>query len=205
MKDSISRNNSPLHVLAFAGSLREGSYNRALLRAAQTLASEDTEIGIFDLRDIPLYNADLDTDELRPEPVVSFKEAIGGADVLLIATPEYNHGISGVLKNAIDWASRPARRSVLQGKPVGIMGASQQRIGTARAQEQLKLVLEPTLCYVMPHPGVLVGQAGEKFDDQGRLTDEGTRQFVQEFLRSLARWARRFREHPQAAGTSDDD
>lgn len=197
--------NHPLHVLGFAGSLREGSYNRTLLRAAQTLAPEGMAIDIFDLADIPLYNADLDTDELRPESVMSFKEAIGGADVLLIATPEYNHGISGVLKNAIDWASRPARRSVLRGKPVGIMGASQQRIGTARAQEQLKLVLGPTLCYVMPHAGVLVGQADEKFNSQGQLIDETTQGFVQEFLESLDRWTRRFQEHPQAAGTSDDD
>lgn len=199
----MSSNNIPLHVLAFAGSLREGSYNRALLRAARTLAPGDMEIDIFDLVNIPLYNADLDTDELRPKPVVSFKEAINAANALLIATPEYNHGISGVLKNAIDWASRPARRSVLQGKPIGIIGASQQRVGTARAQEQLKLVLEPTLCYVMPHPGVLVGEAGEKFDDQGRLADEATQKFVQEFLQSLAQWTERFQEHPVMVNRSD--
>lgn len=188
--------NAPLHVLAFAGSLREGSYNRALLRAAAKLAPNDVEVDIHDLADIPLYNADVDNDEDRPEAVTAFKQAIGAADGLLIATPEYNHGITGVLKNAIDWASRPGHRSVLRGKPVGMIGASRGLMGTARAQEQLKPILEATLSYLMPHPGVLVNRAGDKFDDQGRLADEATQKFLRGYLTSLASWVRRFREHP---------
>jgi chromate reductase len=185
-----------LHVLAFAGSLRQDSYNRALLRASKELSPDGLTIEIFDLDDIPLFNADIDTDADRPRAVVAFKEAIGEADGLLIATPEYNHGVTGVLKNAIDWASRPGHRSVLRGQPVGMIGASAGAMGTSRAQEQLKPILESTLSYLMPHPGFLVSRAGDKLDEEGRLTHEATRDFLQDYLSSLEQWIRRFREHP---------
>lgn len=181
-----------IHLLGFAGSLRAGSFNRALLRAARELAPEGMEIRTFDLAPIPLYNADLDTDERRPESVVAFKAAVGEADALLIATPEYNYGVPGVLKNAIDWASRPAYRSVLVGKPCGIMGASGSAVGTARAQSKLRDDLYATLAPVLPHPGVLVSAAGKKFDAEGRLTDEDTRGFLRDFLGDFAEWTRRF-------------
>jgi chromate reductase len=180
-----------MHLLGIPGSLRRGSYNRSLLEAASELAPRGTRIDIFDLDDIPLYNADLDADDIRPFEVTRLKDAIADADALLVATPEYNYNVSGVLQNAIDWASRPALKSPLAGKPVGIMGASTGGIGTARAQQQLKLVLMSTLALVMPHPGVLVGQAQEKFGQTGVLVHEPTRAFLAAFLRDLEAWTER--------------
>jgi len=124
-------------VLGIPGSLRQASYNRALLEAAQEVAPAGMEILIFDLGDIPAYNGDVEAAG-DPKPVVAWKEAIRSADGLLIATPEYNHGTSGLLKNAIDWASRPARQSVLDAKPVALMGASTGLGGTARAQADVR-------------------------------------------------------------------
>ena len=129
--------NRTLHVLGFAGSLRQGSYNRALLRAAKELAPEGMVIDIFDLTPIPLYNADVEA-KGDPEAVAAFKAAIRRADALLIACPEYNHGVPGVLKNAIDWASRPPRSAALDRKPLALMGASPGMTGSARGQSQLR-------------------------------------------------------------------
>lgn len=178
----------PIRVLGLSGSLRRHSYNRRLLDAARILAPEWMEITSFDLGQIPLYNGDLDNDHDRPTAVMQFKQTVVAADALLIATPEYNHNISGVLQNAIDWASRPATKSPLAGKPTSIMGASTGAIGTARAQQQLKLVLFSTLALVMPHPGVTVGQAAEKFDHAGALVHAPTREFLQTYLRDFGYW-----------------
>jgi chromate reductase len=123
--------------------------------------------------------------------VVRLKAAVAAAEALLIVTPEYNYSVPGVLQNAIDWASRPGMNSVLVGKPAGIMGVSTGAIGTARAQQQLKLVLMGTLCLVMPHAGVLVGLAKDKFDGSGTLTHEPTRHFVAAYLKELEAWTRR--------------
>jgi chromate reductase, NAD(P)H dehydrogenase (quinone) len=183
-----------LRVLGIAGSLRKASFNRRLLNAAVELAPEALSIDVFDLSGIPLYNGDLDTDALRPSPVVRLKEAIRQADGVLFVTPEYNHSVPGVLQNAIDWASRPGGKSVLAGKPVALMGASTGAVGTARAQQQLKLVLLSTLAHVMPHPGVVVAQAAARFDGQGRLTDEPTRTFVAKFLKDFEHWISRVAE-----------
>jgi chromate reductase len=180
-----------MRLLGIPGSLRRGSYNRSLLEAAGELAPAGTTIELFDLDEIPLYNADLDADDIRPFEVTRLKDAIASADALLIATPEYNYTVPGVLQNAIDWASRPAMKSPFVGKPVGIMGAATGAIGTARAQQQLKVVLMATLALVMPHPGVLVGQAAEKFDAAGALVHEPTRRFVAQFLRDLDAWTAR--------------
>lgn len=180
-----------LRVLGIAGSLRSGSYNRALLRAAAERAPEGMEVEEFPLGGIPLYDGDLENDERRPEPVRQLKEAIAAADAVLIATPEYNHGVPGVLKNAIDWASRPAMKSPFAGKPVAVMGAAPGALGTARAQQQLKLILLSMLALPLPHPGVVVGAAKAKFDADGRLTDEATGEFLAAFLRDLAEWTRR--------------
>ena len=178
-------NDTPLRVLGVAGSLRDGSYNRALLRAAAELAPDGLQVEPFDLEGIPFYNGDLDRDGERPGAVERFKEAIADADALLIATPEYNYGIPGVLKNAIDWASRPALGSPLAGKPVAGMGAAPGIIGTARGQEHLKLILLATQALVMPHPGVAVNHAAAKFDGQGHLTDDATREFLRGFLEAF--------------------
>ena len=180
-----------MNVLGIAGSLRRESYNRHLLAAARQLAPPSMTIEPFDLSGIPLYNADLDTDERRPAEVTRLKAAVAAADAVLIATPEYNHSIPGVLQNAIDWVSRPGNNSPLKGKPAAIMGASVGVIGTARAQQQLKLVLMSTLALVLPHPGVAVAQAADKFDASGSLTHEPTRQFVAAFLAALERWTQR--------------
>jgi chromate reductase len=182
---------STIRVLGIAGSLRRGSYNRRLLEAARELAPESIQVEIFDLAEIPLYNGDLDTDAERPAAVERLKRAIAEADALFIATPEYNHSVPGVLQNAIDWVSRPAGKSPLAGKPVAIAGVSTGALGAARAQQQLKLVLLSTLAALMPHPGVAVGQAREKFDASGRLVHEPTRQFLAGVLRELEGWARR--------------
>jgi chromate reductase, NAD(P)H dehydrogenase (quinone) len=180
-----------LVVCGIAGSLRKDSYNRALLRAARELAPEGMEIRIFDrMAEIPLFNQDRE-DQGDPEPVQALKGAIQDAHALLIATPEYNHGVPGVLKNAIDWASRPAKDPVLGGKPTAIFGASPGITGTARAQSQLRQSLVFTGTPVLPQPEILVYRAREKFDDEGRLTDERTREFVGKLLRGLADWTRR--------------
>ena len=179
----------PINVLGLAGSLREGSLNRKLLRAAQTLAPEGIRFEVHDLKDIPLYNGDIDG-ETRPAPVTAFKQAIAQADALLIATPEYNYGISGVLKNALDWASRPGFKSVLVRKPTAIIGASPGLIGTARAQAQLKITLLSTLACVLPHPEITVGTAQDKFDTHGHLIDPATRDRLITMLTQLAEFAR---------------
>lgn len=186
-----SAQDSPLVVCGIAGSLRTGSLNRALLRATRELAPAGMEIRIFDgMADIPLYNQDVEALG-DPEPVQALKRAIGEADALLVVTPEYNHGVPGVLKNAIDWASRPAGGSVLARKPAAILGASPGVTGTARAQSQLRQAFVFTNTPVVPQPEILVYRAHEKFDADGRLTDEKTREFVGKLLREFADWTRR--------------
>ena len=130
-----------LRILGVAGSLRAGSYNRALLRAAVRLAPEGMEIEVFDLLEVPLYNGDVEAAG-DPPGVMGFKQAISAADGVLMVTPEYNHGVPGVMKNAVDWASRPPREAPLEGKPVGLIGASTGITGTARGQSQLRQAFE---------------------------------------------------------------
>ena len=181
-----------LRILGFAGSLRQGSYNRALLRAAKELAPARLSIETFDLGPIPLYNADLEA-KGDPSAVAAFKDAIRQADGLLMATPEYNHGVPGVMKNAIDWASRPPRNAVLSGKPVGLIGASPGMTGTARGQSQLRQAFEFTNSYAMPQPELLVFHANEKFDAEGRLTDATTRALLKSYLAAFEQWVQRFK------------
>ena len=185
-----TRSDRSLTFLGIAGSLRRASYNRGLIRAAIDVAPPGTSVVPYELAAIPLFNADVEA-EGDPAPVADFKRAIAAADALVIATPEYNHCVPGVLKNAIDWASRPARQAVLTGKPVAIMGASTGRGATARAQAHLRDGLAYTNGFVLPLPEVLVGVAGEKFDDDGNLTDLETREEVRDLLVSLAAWTGR--------------
>lgn len=189
----------PIHVLGFAGSLRTGSYNRALLRAAQELAPDGMTLDVFDLDGVPLYNADVES-QGDPERVAAFKDAIRAADAVLIATPEYNHGVPGVTKNAVDWASRPPRAAPLGGKPVGVIGASPGMTGSARGQSQLRQAFEFTNSFCMPQPEILVARAHEKFDEEGRLTDETTRTYLGRYLVALAAWVDRLREPGEAGG-----
>jgi chromate reductase len=175
-----------MNLLGIAGSLREGSYNRGLLRAARELAPEGVELEEHDLRGLPFYDGDLEAAG-DPTPVAELKDAIRHADALLIATPEYNHGLPGGLKNAIDWASRPALASPLAGKRVAIMGASTGRGGTARAQQQLRDALEFPRAIVLEGPQVLVPEAFLRFDKDGELVDEQTREEIARLLAVLTR------------------
>lgn len=196
-----SRAPVPFQIAGVAGSLRQGSYNRALLRAAQELAPAAVRIHINDLSGIPLFNEDLERAGIPPA-VARLREAVAGADGFLVATPEYNHGVPGVMKNAFDWLSRPPGRSVLDGKPSAIIGASPGITGTARAQSQLRQSFVFTNTPVLPQPEVLVSRAHERFDADGRLTDERTRQFLGRFLDAFATWIGRFAAHRDAAAVS---
>jgi len=182
-----------LRILGFAGSLRAASYNRALLAAAVEAAPEDLALEIFDLRAIPLYDGDVEAAG-DPEGVVAFKQAIRAADGVLMVTPEYNHGVPGVMKNAIDWASRPPQNAALSGKPVGLIGASPGITGSARGQTQLRQAFEFTNSFCMPQPELLVFKAHEKFDAEGRLIDEATGRYLRRYLEAFELWVRRFAE-----------
>ena len=171
-------------ILGISGSLRERSYNRALLKAAAELAPEGVEIEEFDLREIPLYDADVEAAG-DPEPVAKLRAAVAEADALLFATPEYNRGTSGVLKNAIDWLSRPALASVLRWKPVAIMGASTGRGGTRNAQAQVRDALLFPGAVLVTEPEVAIPLAWERFDENGELTDERMRKALRELLDAL--------------------
>jgi chromate reductase len=169
------------NVVGFAGSLRSGSYNRALLRTAKALAPPSLQIMICELDGIPLYNDDIETAGAPPS-VVRLREVVRKSDALLIATPEYNHGVPGVLKNTIDWLSRPPRNNALNGKIAAVMGASLGMTGTARGQAQLRQALGATNTYALLQPEVLVAHAHEKFDADGRLTHQATREVLATFL-----------------------
>jgi chromate reductase len=186
-----------IKVMGFAGSLRRASFNRSLLHAAQTLAPEGMEITAFDLLAVPLYNADVEA-EGDPQGVAAFKQAIREADAVLMVTPEYNHGVPGVMKNAVDWASRPPQSAPLARKPVGIIGASPGVTGSARGQSQLRQAFEFTNSYCMPQPELLVFRAHEKFDAEGRLVDEATATYLRRYLEAFLEWARRLAPVPPA-------
>ena len=176
-----------IHVLAFAGSLRRNSYNRAALRAAAELLPAGMTMETFDLSPVPVYNEDVETEGF-PAPVQEFKARIAAADALLIATPEYNYSIPGVLKNALDWASRPPGRSPLAGKPVAFMGASTGYFGTARAQYHLRQVCVILDMHPLNGPEVFIPAAQTKFDENGRLTDGRTRESIGRLLTALRTW-----------------
>jgi len=175
-----------LTILGIAGSLRRGSYNRALLRAAQQLVPAHVALDLFDLAVIPLFNQD--EEQKPPAAVVELKARIRAADAVLFATPEYNYSIPGVLKNAIDWASRPSGDNAWSGKPVAVIGASVGRLGTARAQYHLRQVFVTLNMYALNQPEAMISNASELFDAEGNLTDEKTRDHVRRLLNQLALW-----------------
>jgi len=186
-------------VLAFAGSLRRASYNRGLIRAAASVAPAGITIQVHDaLGALPLYNQDVE-DAGEPPAVVAFKRAIEAADALLVATPEYNHGVPGVLKNAIDWASRPRASSPLTDKPIAVMGASPGRGSTARAQAQLRDTFVFTGACVMPQPELLVGAAAHLFDPDGNVTDEQLLASIANLVEALRAWTIRLGSRDLAA------
>ncbi|MCC9076474.1 NAD(P)H-dependent oxidoreductase [Litorilinea aerophila] len=184
----------PIQVLAFAGSLRQHSYNRALLRAAVELAPAQMQIHIFDLSPLPLYNADVEAAG-TPPAVRTFQRQIAAADALLIATPEYNYSVSGVLKNALDWASRRLSAEelpALNGKPAAILGAG-GRFGTVRAQAHLRYILLHNDVKVLNKPELMIPRASQFFDEEGRLVDEELRERLRDLLDALYEWTLLFR------------
>jgi len=179
-------------VVALAGSLRRASFNRALVRAARELAPAGMSLEQVEIGGLPFYDADVEAAG-DPPAVDAFKTALTRADGLIIATPEYNGGIPGILGNAIDWGSRLPGRAPLTGKPVALMGASPSQVGTARAQLHLRQVLGHVRALVLPPPELLVAKAHERFDPELRLIDDGTRRVLADLLRRFARWIARER------------
>ena len=186
---------NPIRVLGISGSLRRDSYNTALLWAAAELMPAGMTLKIFDLSPLPMFNKDFE--KPFPEAVVAFRTKLAQADALLIATPEYNGSISGALKNAIDWASRPPQPP-LKGKPVAIIGVSTGNFGTLRAQLHLRQILTHVGALTLGKPEVLVRSAKHVFDTQGHLVDPTTCGFLRDLLIALAEWTQRI-SYPQLA------
>jgi chromate reductase len=180
----------PIQVLGFAGSLRKNSYNKLLLRAATKLLPESAQLELFDIDGIPLYDQDTEVNGI-PEIVKRFKEKIESADAILITTPEYNHSYPGVLKNAIDWASRPYGHNSFDGKPVAVMSAAPGIFGGVAAQDQLKQVLVALNMHVVAQPAVIVTSAHQKFDSYNELIDVDAKQFMERLLANLVCFTRR--------------
>jgi chromate reductase len=181
----------PIRILGIAGSLRRQSYNRAALRAAVDLVPQGATLEIADISGLPGFNQD--DEQNPPAKVVELKKQIRAADAILMVTPEYNYSIPGVLKNAIDWASRPYGDSAWRGKPVAVMGASIGSIGTARAQYHLRQCFVFLDMHPLNQPEVMIAQAGERFDEHGNLTHEPTKQIIRQLLENLVAWTSRLR------------
>jgi chromate reductase len=173
----------PFEILAFAGSLRKGSFNKALIRSAIEVAPSNVHIDVFDLEGIPPFNQDLENDP--PMMVLEFKAKIAKADAILIACPEYNYSFSGVLKNALDWASRPRKGMPLEGKPVAIMSASIGRLGGARAQYHLRQCFVFLNMHPVNKPEVMVSDAQANVDAEGNLTNEQTKALIRQLIEAL--------------------
>lgn len=175
-----------INILGIAGSLRQASYNRAALRAAKSLRPEGSQLEIFELDGIPGFNQD---EELNPPPkIVELKSSVRRADAILLVTAEYNYSIPGVLKNAIDWASRPYGDSAWDGKPVAIMGASIGMLGSARAQYHLRQCCVFLNMYPLNNPEVMISNSAKRFDAQGNLVDDTSRELIAQLLQNLVRW-----------------
>jgi len=181
-----------MKVVGISGSLRKGSFNTAALRAAQGLAPEGMTIEIAEIGDLPLYNDDLRAAGYPPS-AERFRAQLASSDAILFVTPEYNYSVSGVLKNAIDWGSRPPNQP-FEGKPIAMMGASGGLLGTARAQYHLRQMMVFLDAFPLNKPEVMIGQAGKKFDESGKLIDEPTREFIRKLLESLRDWTNRLKK-----------
>jgi chromate reductase len=181
-----------IRILGLVGSIRKDSFNKALMRAAVELVPDNSEIEVFDISTIPPFNQDF---ESNPAPVVKdLKLKIKTADALLIATPEYNYSIPGVLKNAIDVASRPKADKVFDGKPVALMSASVGRLGGARAQYHLRQSFVFLNMFPVNYPEVMLPQAQQYIDKNGKLTNEETRAFIRQLLEELVKWTKKLQQ-----------
>ena len=183
-KEGISM---PKTIGLISGSLRKNSYNRIVAQSLTDM-SDDAQFRWIEINDLPLFNEDLEIGG-NPETVTSFKSAIQDVDGIIIVSPEYNSGIPGALKNALDWASRPPKTSVISRKPVGLIGATPGGLGTAFAQMQIRQILEAIQAQVLPFQKVLISQVHEKIDsDQKVLTDEKTKRYLERYLQQFIHW-----------------
>ena len=180
---------TPIRILGIPGSLRRESYNRAALKAATQLAPDGVTIDVFELDGIPGFNQD--EEQNPPAKVVEFKKQIRESDAILFVTPEYNYSVPGVLKNAIDWASRPYGDSAWSGKPVAIMGASVGALGSARAQYHLRQIFVFLNMFPVNQPEVMIANAADRFDAAGNLTHDATKEFIRQLIQNLVAWTHR--------------
>lgn len=188
---------STIHILGFSGSIRRGSFNQALLQNAQELLPSNVSLEIYEgLDELPLYTEDFDGANLH-EKAIKLREAISKADGILIASPEHNFSLSAVLKNTLDWASRPYGNHPFINKPTAIVGASGGLLGTIRAQLHTREILHSLQADVVSRPEVLVTQAGTRFDSDGRLIDEGTKELLTQLLTTLII---KIQDHQEALG-----
>lgn len=181
-------------VLAISGSLRRGSFNTQLLKAVKAMAPDTLAIDIVTPRGIQLYDGDVEAEHGIPAEVEALKDRVRSADAIIISTPEYNFSVPGVLKNMIDWLSR-GERQPFNGKHIGIMGASTGPVGTARSQYHLRMTLQGLYAVVMPRPEIFVTHARDKFDADGRLTDEATEKVIGIWLKHFEPWVRLGQQH----------
>ena len=186
-----------LKILGIAGSLRKASYNRGALRAAQQLCPEGAKIEVFELDGIPPFNQD--EEKHPPQKVIEFKQKIRSADAILFVTPEYNYGLPGVLKNAIDWASRPYGDNAWNGKPCALMSAAMSMGGGIRAQYQLRQSFVFLNMDAVVQPEVAINNVGERFDEQSNLKDETSKKLIAQLLQNLVQKVRLSRPALKAA------
>lgn len=184
--------NDAIHLVGLCGSLRKASFNRALLAAAAELLPTGVTLEVAEIGDFPLYNEDLER-AAYPPAVTRVRAQIAAADAVLIATPEYNYGVPGVLKNAIDWISRPQKDAPWRGKALAIAGASPGGFGAVRGIYQMRQIAVSQDMHVLNRPEIMVSAAQTRFDEQGRLTDETTRKYLSDMLEALAEYARQLR------------
>jgi chromate reductase, NAD(P)H dehydrogenase (quinone) len=201
MRANTHPEETALNVLAIAGSLRRNSFNRSLLKAAATLAAPGMRVHLYDqLASVPLFSEDVEAAGV-PEGAQHLRKQVAQADALLIATPEYNQSMPGVLKNAIDWLSRPPDECLVN-KPVAVVGASAGRWGTRLAQSHLRHVLYATEALVMPQPSLFIAGAGDLFDGNGHLIDERSLQALRQLLDAFGGWIARNGVRRQVAAVS---
>ena len=184
--------NRPVKILGIAGSLRRASYNRAVLKLAQSLVPQGATLEIFEIDGIPGFSED--DEKQPPQKVLDLKKRVREADAILFVTPEYNYSIPGVLKNAIDWASRPYGDNAWDGKPVAVMGASVGMLGTARAQYHLRQCFVFLNMLPLNQPEVMIANAASKFDEAANFKDEQAKDMIGKLLANLADWTRRLRK-----------
>lgn len=183
-----------MEILGISGSLRKASYNTAALKAAKSMLPAGISLNHFDISSIPLYNEDI-REKGFPDRVQQLRDSINKSDALLIVTPEYNYSVPGVLKNVIDWASRPPNQP-FDRKPIGIMGASPGMLGSSRAQYHLRQMFIFLNGMIMNTPEVMITAAHTKFDDKGNLIDQSTKEIIQKFLSALIDWANLLNKNP---------